>query len=145
MIAECAADLLAKVMSVPTLTASASLTLGGRSNDPGLVKIPLPAAWLALAKDASDEVAYSNGPASGLIHPAPVLIGTFAVTTFVPYISDADMLGTQYPLLESIIRAVHATESPSGFRWRYEGQKIALVHPDRLAYEQRYTVNYTIT
>ena len=144
MIAECAADLLSKVKTVPALATSAALSIGGRSADPGLVKIPLPASWVTLSKDASDEQSYEHGPPSGVI-TVNELLATFAVTTFIPYINDDDLLGTQFPLLESIIVAIHATESPSGFRWRYAGQRIALVYPDRLAYEQRYTVNYVIS
>ena len=145
MIAECAADLLSKVKTVPALATSAALSIGGRSADPGLVKIPLPASWVTLSKDASDEQSYEHGPPSGFVSDAGLLLATFAITTFIPYINDDDLLTTQFPLLESVITAIHATESPSGFRWRYAGQRIALVYPDRLAYEQRYTVNYVIS
>lgn len=145
MIAECAADLLAKVRTVSALASAASLSIGGRSADPGLIKIPLPAAWVTLGKDASDERDFEHGPASGFIPEAPLMIATFPVTIFVPYIDDADLLTVQFPLLESVVKAVHATESPSGYRWRYAGQRIALVYPDRLAYEQRYTLNYVIS
>lgn len=144
MIAECAADLLAKVRTVAALANSASLSIGGRSADPGMLKIPLPAAWVTLRKDVSDERDYEHGPASGMISPSPILLATFAVTIFVPYIDDNDLLAVQYPLLESIISTVHANESPSGYRWRYAGQRIALVYPDRLAYEQHFTVDYII-
>ena len=143
MIAALAADLLAKFRTVPALENSASLSIGGRSSDPGLVKVPLPVAWLTFSRDASDEQSYEHGPASGMIHAAPLMIATFSATIFVPYLSDDDLLSTQYPLLLAAVNAVHATESPSGMRWRYAGQRIALVYPDRLAYEQRYTVNYT--
>lgn len=142
MIAGLAADIVAKVKTVTALAASTALSIGGRTNDPGLLKIPLPAAWVVLKADGTDEANLSHGPNSGLIPPSQEMMATYAVTLFIPYISDADLLATQFPLLEAVVKAVHATDAPSGYRWRYVGQKIALVYPDRLAYEQRYTVSY---
>lgn len=141
MIAECAADLLAKVRTVPALAGSASLSIGGKSSDPGLVKIPLPAAWVTLKTEISDEQSYEHGPSSGHVGPA-LMMATFCVTVFIPYLDDDDLLTVQFPLLQDIILAVHSTGTPAGaLQWRYTGQRIALVYPDRLAYEQRYTVS----
>ncbi len=144
MIAECAADLLARVKTVSALADKTSLSIGGRSVDPGLVKIPLPAAWVTFGKDISDEQSYEHGDPSGFIRENPLMLSTWPITIFIPYTTDADLLTVQFPLLESVIAAVHAQEAPSGLRWRFAGQRIALVYPDRLAYEQRYTLNYTI-
>ena len=77
-----------------------------------------------------------------LVPATQIMLGTWAVTIFVPYVDDTDMLATQYPLLEAVRDAIHATDAPSGERWCYLGQKIALVYPDRLAYEQRYSVRF---
>ncbi|MDE2455663.1 MAG: hypothetical protein KGL43_18910 [Burkholderiales bacterium] len=144
MIAECITDLLAKIRTVGALATATALTIGGRSTDPGLVKVPLPAAWVTFARDMSDEPSYDHGPRSGMVHQAPVVIGTFAITLFVPYTTDADMLAIEYPLLEAVVAAIHATDAPSGFRWRYAGQRLALIYPDRIVYEQRYTLDYTL-
>lgn len=142
MIAELAADILAKVQTVSTLETQTGLSIGGRSADPGLLQIPLPAVWITLKADIVDQRDYTHGPESGVITPSQAMMSTFCVTVFVPYVDDADLLATQYPLLEAVAAAVHGTEAPSGYRWRYIGQQIALVYPDRLAYEQRYTVSY---
>jgi hypothetical protein len=144
LIAEIAADLLAKVQSVAGLETSAGLSIGGRSQDPGLLKVPLPAAWCSLKTDQTDEQDYTHGPGSGLILPSQRMMGTWAVMVFIPYIDDADLLATQFPLLEAVANAVHGTTTPSGFAWRYIGQRIALVYPDRLAYEQRFTLHYAL-
>jgi hypothetical protein len=144
VIAEMAVDLLAKVQSVPSLETSASLSIGGRSTDPGLLKVPLPAAWVSLKTDQTDEQDYTHGPGSGLILPSQRMMGTWAVMVFIPYIDDADLLATQFPLLEAVANAVHSTTTPAGFAWRYIGQRIALVYPDRLAYEQRFTLHYAM-
>jgi hypothetical protein len=142
LIAECSADLSTKVKTVPALTNSAALTLGGKGNDPGLLKVPLPAAWISFRSDQVDEQDYTHGPHSGLIGPSQTQMGTWTVVVFIPYQTDDDLIGTQFPLLEAVVSAVHGTEAPSGYRWRFIGQRIALVYPDRLAYEQRFTLTY---
>ena len=144
MIAELTADLLALVRTVPALAAMTSLTIGGKAADPGLVKVPLPACWITFGKDVSDERSYEHGPESGLVIESPLMIGTWAVTVFVPYDDDDDLLTVQLPMLESIVIAVHARETPSGFNWRFAGQRMVQVYPDRLAYEQHYTANYAL-
>jgi hypothetical protein len=65
------------------------------------------------------------------------------VVIYVPYVSQDDLLTVQFPLLESVIAAVrdNGSEATSGNRWRYIGQKLAMVYPDRLAYEQHYTLD----
>ena len=77
MITELAADILARIKTVPTLEESTSLSIGGRSGDPGLVKIPLPACWITFAKDESDEQSYTHGPSSGVVS-ANLMMMTFA-------------------------------------------------------------------
>lgn len=144
MIAEIAADLVGKVRSVTAISTRSGLSLGGRSGDPGLLKIPLPAAWVTMKGDQVDERDYTHGPESGLVSKWQPMMATYAVTVFIPYLDDADLLATQYPLLRAISDAVHGTEAPSGYRWRYIGQKIALVYFDRLAYEQHYTLTFSI-
>jgi hypothetical protein len=59
VIAECAASLLALVKTVPALADKTSLSIGGRSADPGLVKIPLPAAWITSGKRRATKPATS--------------------------------------------------------------------------------------
>lgn len=143
MIAELAADLLAKVQAVPALTTRTGLTLGGRAQDPGLLKVSTPAAWIVMKGDQVDDDSNStHGPASGFVPKTQTMLGVWSVTLFIGYVDDADMITNQYPLLEATAEAVHATETPSGMRWRYIGQKVVTVYPDRLAYELRFTVNY---
>ena len=102
MITALAQDLLTRVESLAALTNRTGLSIGGRTNDPGLLKIPLPAAWIVLKNDTVDESSFQRGPESGLVPPSQEMMATFAITLFVPYINDADLLTTQYPLLESV-------------------------------------------
>ena len=141
MIAEHAADLLAKIRTVTALASATSMTIGGRSSDPGMVKIPLPACWLTFARDDNDVQSYERGEPSGLVGPCTVL-GTYALTVMLPYVSEDDLLTVQFPTLEAIVNAVHGTAAPGGFQWRFLRQVISNVYPDRLAYEQRYTASY---
>lgn len=146
MIAEIAADLVARVKSVPALAASASLSLGGHGTDPALLKIPLPAAWVRYEGDSVDEAPYSTSSGGGMaiIPESQLMLCMASVIIYLPYISEADMIDNQYPLLEEVIHAVHAQEAPSFYRWRYFGQKIALVANDRMAFQQRYTLEMVI-
>ena len=145
MIAENAADLVAKVTSVPALTSSAGLAVGGKGSDPGLLKIPLPAAWVMYTKDDVDEAPFGHGGSQpGMVPSQQVVMLTCSVLIYLPYASQADLLETQLPLLEAVVNAVRGTLAPSGHRWRYLGQKLALVYPDRIAYEQHYTLTAMI-
>ena len=141
MIAECAADILAKVRTVPGLEENAKLTIGAKSGDPGLVKIPLPAAWIVFGKEINDDQSYTHGPAHGVISAQPML-ALFAVTLFMPYTTDEEMLATQYPMLDAVVAAVHGTGTDDGaFFWRFAGQSAVFRYADKLAYEQHYTLN----
>lgn len=142
MIADLGSDLVTKVQGIPALLNSSSITLGGKATDPGMLKMAVPCAWVSMKGDNEDESSLSNMAGATLVPATQIMLGTWAVTIFVPYVDDADMLATQYPLLEAVRDAIHATDSPSGERWCYLGQKIALVYPDRLAYEQRYSVRF---
>jgi hypothetical protein len=148
VITECAADLLARVRTVPALAgANTGLAIGGKALDPGLLKKAPPFAWVLYAGEAPYTSAAQGG--AGLIPNQEEMLTTWRVVVYVPYTTDDDLLNTQYPLLESVALAVKSTittgpiggtESPNGYRWRYVGQKLALVYADRLGYEQHYTL-----
>jgi hypothetical protein len=146
MIADNAADLVTRVASVPALANSAGLALGGRGADPALTKIPLPAAWIMFGKDQVNEQPYGtsqSGGFGGMVPQIENIQQVFSVVIYVPYTSQDDLLTVQYPLLEAVVAAVRGDgrAAPSGHRFRYIGQKLAMVYPDRLAYEQHYTVD----
>lgn len=154
MIAECATDLLARVQAVAALAGRASLSIGGRSADPGLLKAPLPIAWVVYSGDQADEAPYGSsgqgGP--GMVPASQVMLTNWRVIVYVNYASDADLIANQYPLLEAVVEAVKTTvtdpagglEAPSGHRWRYAGQKAAVLPNDRMAYEQHYTLDIVL-
>lgn len=139
MIAECTADLVARITALPALTNSASIFLGGHGADPGLIKVPLPAVWIIFAKDQPVEY-HTASDAPNMPPGIAVMLATFSVVTYLPYASQADLLAVQYPLLESMIKAINGQPSPSGHRWRYTGEQLVMVYPDRIAYDQHYVV-----
>ncbi len=154
MIAECAADLLARAQSVPELTSRCGLSLGGHSIDPTLLKIPLPAAWVIYGGDQPDEAPFgsSGQGGGGMVPQQQVMLSLWRVVVYLPYTTDEDLINVQYPLIESVLMAVrntitsddNGTAAPSGHRWRYAGQKLVLVYNDRLAYEQHYTLDMVL-
>lgn len=134
MYTENAQNLLALVETVPALVKTSGLAVGGRATDPAMASIPLPSAWVILADDKPRD------PETGSNPDGQVVITTYVVMVYVPYISQADLIANQLPLLESVMKAVRGKQSTSGQKWRYEGQKLTLINTDRLAYEQRFSV-----
>lgn len=134
MLAECAQHILGQVQTVPVLANSAGMAVGGRDIDPAMTKLQLPAAWVVLTQDRS------NDPMTGVNPGGQTLLLFYSVLIYVPYTSQSDLITNQLPLLESVIKAVHGVQAPHGHKWRYEGQRLVLVNPDRLGYEQRYSI-----
>jgi hypothetical protein len=145
VIAELLLDLLARVKTVPALSGSSSLTLGGKVDDATLQKILLPAAWVRFPKEVPDEQSYTHGSASGVVHEAQPMLAFYSVVIFVQYTTDDDFANVQVPLLETVRDTVHAEQPdiPGVFAWRYAGSHIVRVFQDRLAYEQVYAVDYS--
>ncbi len=130
-----ATDIYTKLATVSVLAASAGFALGGKAPDPAMTKIPLPAAWVLLGSDEATEP-----ETVGLVARNQVLRVEYVVMIYVPYLSQTDLINTQFPLLRAARAAIHSTTAPNGNRWSYKKQKLALVNVDRLAYEQRYVV-----
>jgi hypothetical protein len=156
VIAECAADLVARIETVPSLANSTGISLGGRGADPGLVNIPLPACWVTFSHHQVDESPYGPGsstmptPSSrgsgGSVPQIENTLATFIAVLYVPYIDDNDLLTVEYPLLEAVIKAVKFNfgKAPNGDRWRFLGQILKVISPKRLVYEQHYTLRMMI-
>ncbi|OYV99040.1 MAG: hypothetical protein B7Z62_02055 [Deltaproteobacteria bacterium 37-65-8] len=129
-----ATDLVTKLETVTALATSSGMAVGGKAPDPALTKIPLPAAWVILGEDKADDIE------TGMIPTTQSVVITYIVMIYVPYLSQTDLINTQIPLMRAARSAIHATKAPNGNRWKYNGQKLALINVDRMAYEQRYTV-----
>ena len=130
MIAECAQDLFTKVQAITALASSTGLTVGGKSPDPGMTKVPLPAAWI-LADEGETTLPNSDGQVKRQVS---ALMG-YSVMLYVPYISQTDMITNQLPLLQKVIHDVHGTDAPTGERWQFKRYKLRVANTDRLAYQ----------
>jgi len=146
MIGEISNDILERVRSVGALTSSTSFAIGGKATDPALKEIPLPACRLILLNIFPDEDPHTTGTSRGpgIVPRTQVMLFDYRALVIVPYGDDNDILNVQFPLLESVASAVKANTAPSGHRWRFLGQKLSFVYPDRMGYEQRFTVDVTL-
>jgi hypothetical protein len=142
MISDVLRDILAKITVLPGLTNTAGIALGGRGSDPSMKKIALPAAWVMYGKDSTDEAPFGHtGYQPGSVpEEGALLLIDIVILLYVAYDTQDDMLDVQYPFLESVIDAINGSEAPNGMRWRYVSQKLAIVLPDRQAYEQHYSL-----
>ena len=134
MYSENAAALLALAQTVPTVATSVGMATGGRATDPAMTNVPLPCVWLVMSDDKPHDPSTGSNPAG------QVVITTYVLMVHVPYVSQADLLGTQLPLLESIVAAIRGQQAPKGQKWRYEGQQLSVINVDRLIYEQKYSI-----
>lgn len=133
MIAECAQDLITKTQSISALAASTGLAIGGTIPDPGMTKIPLPAAWI-LHKRAKNTHDASVSLPSTLVQA----LLTYAVVLYLP---TSNQISMQLPLIQSVIKAIHGTTSPSGQRWYWESHDLSAFNPDKMIYPLFFSVN----
>ena len=136
MIDLCASDLYTKVQAIPAIATATGLAVGGKSPDPGLTKMTLPAAWILFEAAQSTVDANSRVPSTNL----PALL-SFAVMLYVPYTGQQDLIANQLPLIELVAKTVHGTNTPTGQRWRFITAKLVLVNPDRMGYRLTFLVD----
>jgi hypothetical protein len=154
VLAECLSDLAARINTVPSLAGKVGINLLGRGADPGLVNSPLPVCTVTFSHQQVDEksIVSTSRDTSGSIPAQENLLTTYMAIIFVPNGDGNDYLTVELPLLEAAIRAVkmgngsgtRAQLSPSGYVWRFLGQKLSLVQPARLGFEQHYTLRMMI-
>ncbi len=132
-LAAAAQDIYTKLQGITALAASVGLAVGGKEPDPGMTKMPLPAAWVVVAEGHNEnDGVLSNRP--------PTLSNvrlSVAVMLYVPYLSQSDLLTNQIPLLESVIQAIQGTPiagTGASQRWNMQSFKLVLLNTDRLGY-----------
>ena len=129
MIDLCAADLYTKIQAIPAIASATGLAVGGKTPDPGLTKMPLPAAWILFDGATSTLDPNSRLPSTNL----PAVL-SYAAMLYVPYIGQQDLIANQLPLVELVAKTVHGTDAPTGQRWRFSTAKLVLVNADRMCY-----------
>ena len=133
-LAACSLDIFTKISSIPALAQTTGLTVGGQTPDPGLTKIPLPAAWIVLSE-------FTNQNTGQLENLPPRLSNVLlqqTVMLHVPYTSQSDLINKQYPLMEQVIQAIQGTpvgtSGAASQRWNLHSGKLTALNPDRLIY-----------
>lgn len=136
MIAKCAKDLYDKVQAISALASASGLAVGGKEADPGMTKIPLPAAWILAHSGVT-----TLPPTDGQVKQKTTAQLVYVVMLYVAYISQSDLITNQLPLLQTVISTVHGTDAPSGERWAFKDYQLTLVNTDRLGYRIQFMTN----
>lgn len=132
--------LYALISAVPGLEGTTGMKVGGQGADATVISTPLPAAWIVYAGKTPVEK-----PINGVVLRGPVQVkNLFVVMLYLDYSVDQNVLAsTQVPLLASVVSAVVGKEdsgSPGGFRFNFEGERLASINPKRLTYEMRFSI-----
>lgn len=135
MIAELALDLMSKIKTVTSLGNRVGMAAAGGATDPSMKSVPLPAAWVAYASDTP----IRNTGRGNLAEDTET---RFTVAVLVSYTDQSDLINTQLPTLESIVRSVSGKDSTNfALRWKYQGTQLVDVSSDRLVYEMSFTAS----
>lgn len=130
-IANCAQDIFSKVSAIPALAQSTGLTVGGQEPDPGMTKIPLPAAWVLFSEATNQNV----GQLENLPPRLSNVLLQQTIMLHVPYKSQSDLITNQLPLLESVIQAIQGTtvgpSDAASQRWNLHSVKLVAINTDR--------------
>jgi phage gp37-like protein len=138
MIAEMTQDLIDKLKEIApnpfgTTPTRVGLAVGGKNSDPMMVKVDRPAAWVMFVGDENID------PTERKITCNPVVRHNFIVKIIIDYTTESDILAEQYPILDAVRTAIHASTGVKGSTWRYDGQQLEEL-TDRMIYEQRYSL-----
>lgn len=133
MIAELAQDLLTKLQAIPALATSCGLDLLGDMPDPGAAKVVPPAAWIIPKKAVNPRDPSEAVPATIITASMEFVVGL--------YLPTASQLSTQLPILESVIKAIQGTTSPSGQRWFWREFDRAATNPGVMVYAITFAVS----
>ena len=122
-------DIFTKISALPALASSTGLTVGGHAPDPGMTKMPLPAAWV-LFSEADNQ---NTGQLLNLPPRQPNVLMQVTVMLHIPYTSQSDLIAVQYPLLESVVAAVQGTSvgTSQSARLNLHSVKLSALNPDR--------------
>lgn len=135
MIAELAIDLIDKLKTVTALSNRVGMAAAGGAADPAMKSVPLPAAWVAYASDTP-----IRGTGRGNLAEDSEI--RFTVAVLISYTDQSDLINTQLPTLETIVRSVSGKDSTNfALRWKYAGTQLVDVSSDRLVYEMSFTAS----
>lgn len=128
-------DIVAKVNSVAEFDGRVGLAVGGKQHDPTNQQITMPAAWVIYTGD--DLIAGSQ------MNPqVQNYTCNFVVKILVNYADETSLSTVELPLLHKVAKVVQGSEPTNypGFVWSYDGQGLESLDPDRMVWQQQYSI-----
>lgn len=137
MIGSIASDLVTQIKTVSALGNRVGLVVGGTEIDPINRNITLPAVWVIFVGDEAVSDTQFNKSQSIKLN--------FVVKVLMDYSNESDLVDTQFTLLEDVIKAVRGGIPSVGAKnWRYNGQTLDEMTPERLVWDQSYSTQINI-
>ena len=134
------ADLVSRIKAIPEFGNQVGFTVGGQDIDPFNEKLEPPFAWIIYV---GDDIASENPQRQN----CTVLRLNYIVKVAIDYSQNqVKLIDTDLPILHTIPFNVSG-KAPSGLPasyWRYGGQTLDALEPDRLVWAQRYSINISI-
>lgn len=140
MIAEITQDLVDKINTVVALTGNVGVALGGTGIDPMNVQRPCP--WAIVAFDGDEGLGTSADGGKlyqqTILHFYVMIVQDYATTDNW----EGTMMATSFPLLDSVITALHGKLCAPTFssNWLYNGQALHTQDSGKLIFVQHYSV-----
>jgi len=130
-------DLVDTVKAVASFSNRVGLAVGGQEIDPINRDLTRPAAWVIYIGD--------DFVSGNTMNPCNTLIKlNFIVKILIDYDSEANLISTHLPLLHEVAQAVQGGEPAPGSKWLYEGQGLEALEPDRMVWNQQYSIQLGI-
>jgi hypothetical protein len=125
--------------SVSELTDSTGMSVSGTLPDPTAQDGPLPGAWLVYGgRNPIDK------PKNGVVAQGTMCQNLFVVMIYLDYsLGQDNLINVQLPILEKVVHAIAGQEITGlggGFRFSFEGERLASINPKRLSYEMRFSI-----
>jgi hypothetical protein len=127
------------VSGVTELATTTGTSVGGKLADPTVVTGPVPSAWILYAGRMP-----VDPPKNGVVPVGGPVKILFVVMVYLDNsLGQDNLIAMQLPILDKVTKAVTGKEtagSPGGYRFSFEGERLASISPKRLTYEVRFSI-----
>ena len=132
-------SLLTYISGIPAFATSVGTSQGEQLPDPTGLYSNLPSTWVVYAGRTP-----IDPPKNGVVTKGTAVKNQFVVKIYLDNSQGQDnLMAVQIPLLESIVFAVAGNPSldtPNGYRFSFEGERLTSVNPKRLIYEMHFSI-----
>lgn len=133
-IAELSQDLINRLLSIPELDGSVSLSIVDDPQSTNYRNIPIPFAGVRLAAESN----LNTSPLSRKTQPIQTV---FAVSLHVKNGTDATLYNESFPFLDNVRKVIEGEFASSGsYAWQFVNARAAYMDTKRLQYIQYYSV-----